>query len=296
MTISYSFISQSSRFSPCRLIAAVLLLGGAHPALAASILGSATDFAVLASTTVTNTGSTVISGNLGLSPGTAMTGLGSITLNGTVHAANVAAALAASDAALAAVTLAALPFVTDLSGQDLGSVGVLAPGVYRFASSAQLTGTLILDYAGNPDASFVFQIGSTLTTASDASVRVLGGGTGSGLFWNVGSAVTLGTGTSFAGNILAATAITLDTGASILCGRAIALAAAVTMAGNSISNSCGGAGSHGSDRTDYGSNGFAGNAAAGAVPEPASWAMMLVGFGLTGALLRRRRPLHRIAA
>jgi type VI secretion system secreted protein VgrG len=115
-------------------------------------------------------------------------------------------------------------------------------------------------------------------------VNVLGGNSGSGIFWNVGSSATLGTGTIFAGNILADQSITLNTGASILCGRAIALEGAVTMDGNSISNNCSGGGDLGSGRGDFGSGGFA-----GAVPEPASWAMLIVGFGAVGTTLRRRR-------
>jgi type VI secretion system secreted protein VgrG len=189
--------------------------------------------------------------------------------------------------------------VTDLSGQDLGTVGVLTPGVYRFSSSAQLTGTLTLDYTGFADGVFVFQIVDALTTASYANVNVIGGGVESALFWNVGSAATLGTYTSFAGNIIAGSAITLTTGASILCGRAIALTAAVTMDSNSVSNNCSAGGDLGSGRTDFGSSGFAGISGpgdVGGVPEPASWAMLLVGFGFTGAMLRRRQPLRSVAA
>ena len=263
-----------------------LAIAWSGPAAAASYLGSAAGFAVLGASAVTNTGPTTIRGDLGVSPGTAINGLESITLTGDVHATDAVAAQAHDDAIVAFVNLAVLPFDFDFTGVDLGTVGVLSPGVYRFGNSALLTGALTLDYGANPNSAFVFQIGSTLTTASGSSVTVLGGGRGSGLFWNVGSAATLGTGTTFAGNIIAQMAVTLNTGARILCGRAIALEAAVTLDTNVVSNDCRGGGS-GSD--DFGSSGFAGNA----VPEPTSWAMMIGGFAGVGMAMRRRRAAER---
>jgi type VI secretion system secreted protein VgrG len=130
-------------------------------------------------------------------------------------------------------------------------------GVYNFDTSAQLTGTLSLDFGGDPDALFVFQIGSALTTASASAVNVLDGGTNSGVYWQVGSSATLGTSTPFAGNILADQSITLDTTASILCGRAIALNAAVTMDTNTLSNDC--LADNISGPSDYGSGGYSGS-------------------------------------
>ena len=141
-----------------------------------------------------------------------------------------------------------------LTGVDLGGL-TLTPGVYFFASSAQLTGTLTLDAQGTPNAEFIFQIGKTLTTASASVVNVFDGGAGDGVFWQAGSSATLGTSTVFAGNILADQSVTLNTTAEILCGRAIALHAAVTMDTNTISNDC--TASEGSQgRTDFGSGGL----------------------------------------
>lgn len=261
----------------------------ASPAVAATILGSAANFAVLGASTVTNTGSTTIVGNLGVSPGSAITGQGSIALTGSLFQSDATAHLAQLDAASASAALAALPLGTDLSGKDLGTVGPLAPGVYRFGSSAQLTGGLVLDFASDPTGSFVFQIGSTLTTASGSSITVLGANPGSSIYFNVGSSATLGTGTAFDGNILAAQSITMTTGATI-CGRAIAEKAAVTLDTNTVSNSCGAA--------DFGSKGFsgAGSVSSGAVPEPASWALMLVGFSVIGTAARRHRNVRVVYA
>lgn len=204
-------------------------------------LGTASSFAVLGASAVTNTGSTVVTGNLGLSPDPSMTGItGFYTpgiVNGTIDDGNAVAAQAQSDA-LAAYDFAAStvdePSAQVLSG-DLGGL-TLTPGVYSFSSSAQLTGTLTLDDEGNANAVFVFQIGSTLTTASNSSVVFSDSSGQSGnVFWQVGSSATLGTGTDFAGTILADQSITLTTDASIGCGRAIALYGAVTMDTNNVS-------------------------------------------------------------
>lgn len=164
--------------------------------------------------------------------------------------------------------------------------------MYRFASSAQLTGSLVLDFAGDPGGAFIFQIGTALTTASASNVTVLNGGPSSAIYWGIGSSATLGTGTTFAGNILADQSITLNTAAKILCGRAIALNAAVTMDTNTISRDCTGGGDIGSGRSDYGSGGFSGGVAS-AVPESRTWALMILGFGGVGVLSRKRGRQHR---
>jgi hypothetical protein len=202
-------------------------------ALGQELLGTAQSFAVLGGSTVTNTGSTTVYGSLGVHPGLAVTGFppGLVT-GGTIHSGDAVALQAQSDTTAAYDALAAMAPTADLTGQDLGGM-TLVPGVYSFSSSAQLTGQLTLDAMGDPDAVFVFQIGSTLTTASNSSVLVIGGQP-CNVYWLIGSSATLGTTTALKGNILAVASITLDTGAT-LSGRALARTAAVTMDDNDVS-------------------------------------------------------------
>ena len=198
-------------------------------------LGTTSVFAVLAGSTVTNTGSSVVTGSLGVSPGSAITGFppGSVS-GGSIYSAEAVALQTQIDLTAAFLAAANQPCGSALSGQDLGGQ-TLTPGVYCFATSAQLTGALTLNSLADPASVFVFQIGSTLTTASNSSVAFINGGKGARVFWQVGSSATLGTTTDFAGNILALTSITLNTGANINCGRALARNGAVTMDTNNVS-------------------------------------------------------------
>jgi len=205
-----------------------LLAPGVARAATAPSLGTAQRFAVLGGSAVTNTGPSTITGDLGVSPGNAVSGFPpGLVAGGTIHAADAVALQAQRDVTTAYNALAGQACDTVLTGQDLGGL-TLTPGVYCYAAAAQLTGTLTLDAQGNPSAVFIFQIGSTLTTASNATVRVINGGSPCNIYWKVGSSATLGTATTFVGNILALTSITLTTGADI-SGRALARNGAVTL-------------------------------------------------------------------
>ncbi len=217
-------------------VVAICCAPAAAVAQTAPSLGTAQSFAVLGGSTVTNTGASVLNGDLGVSPGSAVTGFppGLVT-GGAIHAADAVALQAQNDVTTAYNALVSQACTADLTGQDLGGM-TLTPGVYCFSTSAQLTGTLTLNALGNANAVFIFRIGSTLTTASNASVVVTNGGLNCNTYWQVGSSATIGTGTTFAGNILALTSISLTTGARVF-GRTLARNGAVTLDTNTVDRS-----------------------------------------------------------
>jgi len=278
----------------CWVALAAILYAPSTGLAGLSQLGSAQDFAVLGASTVTNTGATTVYGSLGLDPGSAITGFppGTVT-GGSIYGPGGVSNLAQSAALTAYNALALLPYAYDLTGQDLGGL-TLASGVYHFDTSAQLTGTLTLDAQGKNNAFWVFQIGSTLTTASSSVVDVINLGSNDGrddgVFWQVGSSATLGTGTTFEGNIVALTSITLNTGATIPNGRALARNGAVTLDDNVISIVCPNGGPGYSGGLTYDKDGTTVVPAGGLTPVvPLPSALLLGGCGLVSLLAFRRR-------
>jgi Ice-binding-like len=199
-------------------------------------LGTASTYSVLGAQTVTNTGPTTIEGDLGVSPGSAVTGFPPGIVLGTVHAADASAAQAQVDLT-AAYSDAAGRTATGTGSGDIGGQ-TLSPGVYNASSSLGVTGTLTLDAGGDPDAVFIFQIGSTLTTASSSVVSLIGEAQACNVFWQIGSSATLGTNSTFGGTMLASTSITVTTG-TLVQGRALARNGSVTLDSDTvISGAC----------------------------------------------------------
>ena len=250
-----------SRPGPARgllsLAAATSLLAPLAPAAVVD-LGSTSSFAVLAGAGITNTGTTTIQGDVGSSPTPAMTGFGSVVLNGFNHGSDATTVAAKVSLVTAYNDLAGMaPLTTFAGAYNLGG-STLAPGIYAAPVSLGITGMLTLDAGGDPNAFWVFQSGSTLVTGSASSVLLTGGATAGNVFWQVGSSATLGTNSSFAGTIVALESITATTGA-VISGSLLARNGEVTLASNQIT----------------------------AVPEPST--VLLFGAGLFGFVIRHRR-------
>jgi hypothetical protein len=229
-----------------RIILLVALGLSAAPAWSQNVnLGTAANFGVLAGSAVSNTGPTIVTGNVGVAPGSAITGFPPGTIvpgTGTLHSSDHATLQAKADLVAAYNDAAGriCPAANDLTGLVLGTGGtvpVLTPGVYCFASTAQLTGALTLDGAGV----YIFQVGSALTTASASAVTLINGAEACGVWWQTGSSATLGTTTALAGNVIALTSITMTTGATSN-GRVLARNGAVTLDSNDVVACSGGPG------------------------------------------------------
>jgi len=241
-------------------------------------LGTAAFFAVLAGSTVTNTGPTVVAGDVGVSPGSAIIGFppGVVTAPATIHAGDGTAAAAQSDLTVAFVNASNQATTQNLTGQNLGGK-MLGPGVYTFNSSAQLTGMLTLSGTGF----YIFQIGSALTTATGSVVAAINGADAASIFWEVGSSATLGTGSTFIGNILAQSSITVTTGVT-MAGRLLARTGAVTLDTTALTYP-----------PSTAPGGFGGPPLPSPTPAPSSWILVVIGLG--GAILyqTRKRWLRR---
>ena len=196
-----------------------------------NILGSANSYGILAGSTVTCAGAPgTINADVGVSPGSTTTGFPPCTITGSKNLANAAAASAQGRLTAAYNFLAGRPCGTVVTPADLGG-RTLAPGVYCAATSMGVTGTVTLDGQGDANATFIFQVGSTLVTGTGANIALIGGAQAKNVWWQVGSSATLGTGTTFRGNILALTSITLVDNATML-GRALARNGAVSLGTN----------------------------------------------------------------
>lgn len=215
-------------------LTALISLAATTPALAQSYLGgNLSPFAVLAGTTVTCAGASLITGDVGVSPNSAIVGFPSPCTDVGTLRVPPASDPAQLELTAAYTTLAALPCAASI-GPNLAGL-TLTQGVYCLgAAASNLTGTLILDAQGNPNAVFVFQMSSSLITSPSSTVSLVNGANACSVQWQVSSSATIDTGTTFVGNILALTSITMNSGAN-LTGRALARNGAVTLNNNNIS-------------------------------------------------------------
>ena len=195
-------------------------------------LGTAEPFGLLAGSTITNTGSSIINGQVGLSPGTAVTGFPPGTVNGATHIADAVALQAQADLTVAYNDAAGRKPATAVPA-DLGGLTVTS-GVYKSAAALGLTGTITLDGQGNPNAVFIFQAGSSLTTATSSRVRLINGARACNVAWQVGSSATLGTSTTFNGNLMALSSISVNDSVTVN-GRLLARNGAITLINDTVS-------------------------------------------------------------
>ena len=189
---------------------------GQVPAFAAEApvgLGTAAEYSVLGGTTVTNTGPTTLAGNLGVNPGSAITGFPPGLVAGSTHAGDAQAGQAQSDLTTAYNDAASRAITASVTGDLVGQT--LTPGVYKSSGPLAVSGALTLNGQGNPNSVFIFQVASTLTTATASSIVLTNSAQACNVYWQVGSSATLGTSSTFNGNILALTSITATTGATV---------------------------------------------------------------------------------
>lgn len=227
------------KFSRIYQITVVLLIlaffiSNAMAQQAAVQTGDTKNFAILAGSTITNTGSTVVYGDIGLFPGTSFTGSADIVLDGEIFLTDTDASLA-KDALVEAYNDVAGRTPVTIIATELGGQTLL-PGVYASESGTfEITGTLTLDAQGDPEALFIFQMASTLITASNSKIELTNAANSCEIYWQVGSSATLGVDSSFAGRIYASESITLNNGAEV-AGQILAMTGAVTLDNNVVSN------------------------------------------------------------
>jgi hypothetical protein len=246
-------------------LAATAVIGTFATPVEAQSFGSAQNFAILAGTSISSTGATVINGDVGISPGIALTGFPPGIINGIVHKGDAVAAQAQADTSSLYSSLIARAYTQDLTGQNLGG-RALTPGTYHFGAAADLNGTLTLDAGGDPNAVFVFQIGSSFTAETGSKVLLFSGTSMSHVFFAAGSSITLADESQVSGTIQAVGTITA--GSSTVDGRLFSNSGTVILNDTTITLV---------------------QAGPASAPEPQSMAVLVLGLGtLATSRLRRR--------